>query len=60
VISTHGNLLALILKHFNPDVGYTFWYTLTMPDIYQLECVDGNQIHLTRRWGEVDDQILTK
>jgi 2,3-bisphosphoglycerate-dependent phosphoglycerate mutase len=36
VLSTHGNLMALILQHFNPVVDYAFWSALTMPDIYLL------------------------
>lgn len=37
VISTHGNLLCLILQHFYPNVDYAFWRTMTFPDIYTLE-----------------------
>ncbi|NTU82153.1 MAG: histidine phosphatase family protein, partial [Chloroflexales bacterium] len=36
VVGTHGNLLALILQHFQPGVDYAFWRQLTMPDIYAL------------------------
>ena len=34
VLSTHGNLLALILQTFDPSVDFVFWKSLTMPDIY--------------------------
>ena len=37
VLGTHGNLLALVLRHYDPDIGYPFWQSLTMPDIYRLE-----------------------
>ena len=37
VVATHGNLLALILQHYDPAVGFAFWMALTMPDIYRLE-----------------------
>ncbi len=37
VIATHGNLLALILQHYDPSVNFTFWQSLTMPDVYQLQ-----------------------
>lgn len=37
VLSTHGNLLALILQGFDPKIDFLFWKSLTMPDIYQLE-----------------------
>jgi 2,3-bisphosphoglycerate-dependent phosphoglycerate mutase len=36
VLSTHGNLMALILQHFDPLVDYAFWRALTMPDVYVL------------------------
>lgn len=34
VIVTHGNLMALILKHFDERVGYTEWKNLRNPDVY--------------------------
>jgi broad specificity phosphatase PhoE len=39
VLSTHGNLMALILQHFDASVDFAFWRALTMPDIYVL-CID--------------------
>lgn len=36
VLSTHGNLLALILQGFNASIDFAFWKSLTMPDIYLL------------------------
>jgi len=37
VLSTHGNLMALILQAFNPKIDFLFWKSLSMPDIYRLE-----------------------
>lgn len=37
VLSTHGNLMALILHGFDPSVDFSFWYSLTMPDIYEID-----------------------
>jgi 2,3-bisphosphoglycerate-dependent phosphoglycerate mutase len=34
VIVTHGNLMTLILKHFNERVGYAEWENLQNPDVY--------------------------
>ncbi|MEO0836330.1 MAG: histidine phosphatase family protein [Cyanobacteria bacterium J06642_3] len=34
VIVTHGNLMTLILKHFNSQVGYAEWENLQNPDLY--------------------------
>ncbi len=36
VVATHGNLLALILQHYDRSIGFAFWQALTMPDVYQL------------------------
>jgi len=37
VLSTHGNLMALILQGFDPKIDFLFWKSLSMPDIYRLE-----------------------
>jgi 2,3-bisphosphoglycerate-dependent phosphoglycerate mutase len=34
IIVTHGNLMTLILKHFNEQVGYAEWENLHNPDVY--------------------------
>ncbi|OUC12182.1 MAG: histidine phosphatase family protein [Alkalinema sp. CACIAM 70d] len=34
IIVTHGNLMALILKYFNEQVGYAEWENLQNPDVY--------------------------
>ena len=36
VLSTHGNLLALILNALDPAHGYQTWRALTFPDVYSL------------------------
>lgn len=43
-VSTHGNLLVLILNHYDPEVGYEFWSGLRMPDVIELE-VRHNRVH---------------
>jgi 2,3-bisphosphoglycerate-dependent phosphoglycerate mutase len=42
VLATHGNLLTLLLQHYDPAIGYAFWQSLTMPDIYRLDVSVGN------------------
>ncbi len=46
-LTTHGNLLALVLQHYDPSVDYAFWRALTMPDIYTLE-LSGGEAAITR------------
>ncbi len=36
VLVTHGNLLALLIKHFNPEFGFEDWRKLSNPDIFVL------------------------
>jgi 2,3-bisphosphoglycerate-dependent phosphoglycerate mutase len=37
VVSTHGNLLALVVNALDPAYGYEFWRGLTFPDVYELQ-----------------------
>ena len=50
VLATHGNLMALILQYFDPTVGYEWWKSLRMPDIYRLNLNDKPLI--TGLWGK--------
>ncbi|MFS0787699.1 histidine phosphatase family protein [Shouchella sp. 1P09AA] len=50
VISTHGNLLALLLNHFNKRYNYAFWQQLDMPDIYQLTLKEQQMIDCKKVW----------
>jgi broad specificity phosphatase PhoE len=52
VVGTHGNLLALILNHFDPDIGYDFWSRLSMPDIYCLHLGLNGEIAIQRLWQD--------
>lgn len=36
VIGTHGNILTLILNHYDEKYDFDFWKRLTMPDIYRV------------------------
>ena len=49
VLSTHGNLLALVLQHFDPRIDYAFWRALTMPDVYELK-VESGEASYSRIW----------
>lgn len=51
VLATHGNLLSLLLKHYDDSMGYAQWQKLTNPDVYQLT-VTAKQTKLQRIWSE--------
>ncbi|TCP31272.1 2,3-bisphosphoglycerate-dependent phosphoglycerate mutase [Scopulibacillus darangshiensis] len=46
-VVTHGCLLALILKHFNQDLGFADWEKLTNPDVYELN-IEGRKVNIKR------------
>jgi 2,3-bisphosphoglycerate-dependent phosphoglycerate mutase len=50
VLATHGNLLALVLQHFDPRVDFAFWRSLTMPDIYTLHVSADSEVSVHRLW----------
>jgi 2,3-bisphosphoglycerate-dependent phosphoglycerate mutase len=52
VLSTHGNLMALVLKHFDPGIDYIFWKAMTMPDIYVLDLSQSDKPAISRLWKE--------
>jgi 2,3-bisphosphoglycerate-dependent phosphoglycerate mutase len=37
VLVTHGNLMTLMLKHLNEQVGYAEWENLQNPDVYCIQ-----------------------
>jgi 2,3-bisphosphoglycerate-dependent phosphoglycerate mutase len=49
-ISSHGNLLTCILNHFDHEIGYTFWESLDMPDIYRLKLDQDGESRIDRIW----------
>ena len=56
VISTHGNLLTIILNHFNARIGYPFWENLTLPDIYRVNTKSTESPEILRIWQPPSDR----
>ncbi len=54
IVVTHGNLMALLLQHVDPSVGFKEWSLLTNPDVFLLT-VNDNEKALERIWTEVGD-----
>ena len=40
VLVTHGNLIALLLKHYDERFGFEGWQALSNPDVYQVRVTD--------------------
>jgi 2,3-bisphosphoglycerate-dependent phosphoglycerate mutase len=36
-VVTHGNLLSLIIRYYDPSFGYSEWAKLSNPDVYVLK-----------------------
>jgi 2,3-bisphosphoglycerate-dependent phosphoglycerate mutase len=49
VLSTHGNLMALVLQHYDRHIDYDFWKGLAMPDVYRLRMESG-EVSIIRLW----------
>lgn len=49
VVATHGNLMALILRHFDDRFGFEEWEALTNPDVFRIE-TSAKPADITRSW----------
>jgi 2,3-bisphosphoglycerate-dependent phosphoglycerate mutase len=50
VVSTHGNLLALMLNGLDSKFGYDFWRQQTFPDVYEAAFETGVLVGVRRIW----------
>lgn len=46
-IVSHGNILSLLINHYDPTFGFTRWQQMKNPDIFVLEQVNGI-VHINR------------
>jgi 2,3-bisphosphoglycerate-dependent phosphoglycerate mutase len=51
VLVTHGNLMTLLLKHFDPQIGFVEWQRLTNPDVYRV-VLAAEHAQIARVWAE--------
>jgi len=49
VVVTHGNLLTLILRSFEPQHGFQTWEGLSNPDVYCI-MIHGDRVTIARTW----------
>jgi 2,3-bisphosphoglycerate-dependent phosphoglycerate mutase len=49
VVVTHGNIMSLLLKYYNKNIGFELWQGLSNPDVYRLQSVH-NVFHVERIW----------
>ncbi|MBT3336582.1 MAG: histidine phosphatase family protein [Anaerolineae bacterium] len=58
ILSSHGNIIALILQAFDPSIDFEFWKSLSMPDIHLLKLNEGKKV-ITKRLGKEFDKGST-
>jgi len=49
IIVSHGNIMTLLLKHYNSDVDFQLWTQLSNPDVFRLSVKD-HEVTLERIW----------
>lgn len=49
ILVTHGNLMSLILQHFDDHHGFDTWQSLTNPDVYVIRNITGEPA-VSRMW----------
>lgn len=52
VLVSHGNLISLLLKHFDDRIGFNDWVKLSNPDVFHLVFSDKKIIDIKRIWEE--------
>ncbi|MDF2652452.1 MAG: phosphoglycerate mutase [Paenibacillus sp.] len=55
VIGTHGNIMTIILNHYDKSYGYEFWMSTSKPDIYKLTFNEENQLLDVQRVWQVKE-----
>jgi 2,3-bisphosphoglycerate-dependent phosphoglycerate mutase len=47
-IATHGNLISLLFNAYDRDVGFDFWQSLCLPDVFQLRLSPSGDVSFKR------------
>jgi 2,3-bisphosphoglycerate-dependent phosphoglycerate mutase len=50
-VGTHGNIMTIILNHFDPKFDYSFWKKTTIPDIYRMDFKGTSLLNFERLWS---------
>ncbi|WP_102271777.1 histidine phosphatase family protein [Cytobacillus massiliigabonensis] len=51
VIVTHGNIMSLLLNHYNKSFGFNEWQQLSNPDVFLLR-FKNKEVHTERVWRD--------
>ena len=50
VIGTHGNIMTIIMNHYDKKYGFEFWDQTSKPDIYKLTFEGNRLMQVERLW----------
>lgn len=53
-IAIHGNIMTIIMNHYDPSYDFSFWKKTSMPDIYKLSFEEDRLIQVERLWNDND------
>ena len=53
-VGTHGNIMTIIMAHYDRRFGYAFWQGASKPDIYKLSFEGSTLIRTERLWSDHD------
>ncbi len=51
VMGTHGNIMTIILNHYNNTYDFSFWESTTMPDLYRMDFDGDELVEVERLWN---------
>lgn len=55
-VGTHGNIMAILMQYYDPTIGFEFWRSTSMPDIYKMT-FHGNHLQSIERMWEVKKEV---
>ncbi|MGG1225874.1 histidine phosphatase family protein [Brevibacillus formosus] len=53
-VGIHGNIMTIIMNHYDSLYDFSFWKKTSMPDIYKLSFEEDQLIQVERLWNEND------
>ncbi|WP_026679469.1 histidine phosphatase family protein [Fictibacillus gelatini] len=59
LLVTHGNLMSLLLRHYDSHFGFNGWRNLSNPDVFLLR-FSNNEVKIERLWREVREKTAWK
>ena len=51
IVVTHGNILSLLLRTYQPSFGFEQWQRLSNPDLFLLELHSNFELVVKRLWN---------